>query len=85
MHTCSYCDVQHAGTPEAAFDHNTSPVHRLRVLAATGAPEHTLREAAIDCEDAVNNLADQLSPAEYEAAFAALPHISGEVKIGEPV
>lgn len=79
MHTCSHCNVQHDGSPEATFAHNSLPWHRLRVLAATGAPEHLLREAAIDCEDAVNNLVDQLTPAQYKAAFAALPHISGEV------
>jgi hypothetical protein len=27
----------------------------------------------------VNNLADKLTPAQYEAAFVALPHISGEI------
>jgi hypothetical protein len=80
-HTCSYCKITHDGSPEATFAHSTLPWHRLHVLAATGAPGNLLREAALDCEDAVNNLADSLSPAQYEAAFAALPHISGEVTL----
>jgi hypothetical protein len=80
-HVCPYCEITHDGSPEATFAHNTLPWHRLRVLAATGAPKHLLREAALDCEDAVNNLADKLTPAQYEAAFAALPHISGEVTL----
>jgi hypothetical protein len=80
-HTCSYCKIAHDGTPEATFAHNTLPWHRLRVLAQTGAPEHLIREAALDCEDAVNNLSDSLTSAQYEAAFAALPHISGQVTL----
>jgi hypothetical protein len=80
-HACSYCKITHDGSPEAAFAHNALPWHRLRVLAATGAPRHLLREAALDCEDAVNNLADKLTPAQYEAAVGALPHISGEVTL----
>jgi hypothetical protein len=80
-HTCSYCKIAHDGSPEATFAHSTLPWHRLRVLAQTGAPEHPLREAALDCEDAVNNLSDSLTSAQYEAVFAALPHISGEVTL----
>jgi hypothetical protein len=85
MHTCSYCHVTHDGSPEATFAHNALPWHHLRVLADCGAPPHILRPWAIACEDAVNNVADQFTPEQYEAAFNALPHISGEVKIGEPV
>lgn len=81
MYTCKLCNVTYPDNAKARFEHNRLPWHHLRVLADCGAPSHILRPWAIACEDAVNNLADQMTPAQYTAAFNALPHISGEVTV----